>query len=154
MSAQPTPSPAAVLTTGAVSALYYATPDLIPSRTARGWVKAALTAVSVAQSWPELRAAWVTVRREVGEQVAAAYEGLPAVGKAVVLGSVAAALGAATGGVVTAERWVFRRGQARAAAGRRLPHTGPALLYGALSAGLRLLPPPSDDSAGPADGTP
>jgi hypothetical protein len=56
---------------------------------------------------------------------------------------VAAVLAGSIGGVCIAERWAFRRGQARAAAGKRLPHTGPALLYGALSGGLWLLPTPS-----------
>lgn len=150
----PTSSAAAAVMTGAVTALYYATPDLISSRTARGWVKAALTGISVAQSVPEIRSAWVTVRREVGGALATAYDGLPAQGRAAVLGCGAAALGAAAGGVLAAERWAFRHGRARAAAGRRLPHTGPALLYGALAAGLRLLPPPSFDSGQPAAGTP
>ena len=146
MPARPTPSSAAAaLLTGSLTAVYYATPDLVPSRTARGWVKAGLTAVSVATSLPDIRAAWVPVRREVGGAFATSYAGLPVQGKVVVLGSVAALLSAATGGVLAAERWVFRHGEARAAAGRRLPHTGPALLYGALAAGLRLLPPPSDD---------
>ena len=56
----------------------------------------------------------------------------------------ATALAAGIGGLLTAERWIFRRGQARAASGKRLPHTGPAVAYGALSSALWLLPPPPD----------
>jgi hypothetical protein len=128
--------------------MYYATPDLISSRTARGWAKGGLTAVSVAASVPDLRAAWATARERQeldGEDLhSKSLSSLPAGSKAVVVGSVAAVLACSVGGVVTAERWVFRRGQARAASGKRLPHAGPALLYGALASGLWLLPTPSD----------
>ncbi len=149
MISRPTPSRAvAALVTGAATALYYATPDLISSRTARGWAKAGLTAVSVAASVPDLRAAWASARERQaldGEVLpSGAFSALPAGSKAVVLGSVAAAVACSVGGVLTAERWVFRRGQARAASGKRLPHTGPALLYGALASGLWLVPTPSD----------
>jgi hypothetical protein len=128
--------------------MYYASPDHISSRTARGWAKAGLTAVSAAASVPDLRAAWATARERQeldGEALTSkTSSSLPAGIKAVVLGSVAALLACSIGGVLTAERWIFRRGQARAASGKRLPHTGPALLYGALASGLRLLPTPSD----------
>ena len=146
---RPTPSRAvAALVTGAATATYYATPDFIPSRTARGWVKAGLTAVSAAASVPEMRAAWTTARERQaldGEPLPSeAFRSLPAASRAVVLGSVAAALGCSVGGLLTVERWIFRRGQARAASGKRMPHTGPALLYGALAGGLWLLPMPPD----------
>ncbi len=137
----------AALVTGAATALYYATPDLISSRTVRGWVKAGLTAVSVAASVPDLRAAWATARErqelDGGVDPSKTFSSLPAGSKAVVVGSVAAVLTCSVGGVLAAERWIFRRGQARAASGKRLPHTGPALLYGALASGLWLLPTPS-----------
>ncbi|MGY1636874.1 hypothetical protein ACI78V_09495 [Geodermatophilus sp. SYSU D00742] len=149
MSSRPTPSRAgAALVTGAVTALYYATPDLIRSRTARGWAKAGLTAVSVAAAVPEFRAAWATARERQeldGEaSLSETLGALPAGTRVAVLGSAAAVLAGAAGGVLAAERWVFRRGQARAASGRRWPHTGPALVYGAIAGGLRLLPPPRD----------
>ncbi|SNR50336.1 hypothetical protein [Blastococcus mobilis] len=128
--------------------MYYATPDFISSRTARGWAKAGLTAVTVAASVPDLRAAWATARerQEVdGEALPSkTFSSLPAGSKAVALGSVAAVLACSVGGVLTAERWAFRYGQARAASGKGLPHTGPALLYGALAGGLWLLPTPAD----------
>ncbi len=128
--------------------MYYATPDLISSRTVRGWAKAGLTALAVAAAVPELRTTWATARerqeRDGGTAPAEVFRSLPARSKAVVLGSGAAVLAGSIGWIVIAERWAFRHGQARAASGRRLPHTGPALLYGALAGGLWLLPTPSD----------
>jgi hypothetical protein len=128
--------------------MYYATPDLISSRTARGWVKAGLTTLAVAASVPELRATWATARERQeldGEATPSEiFRSLPASSKAVAFGVVAAGLPASIGGVLIAERWAFRHGQARAAAGKRLPHTVPALLYRALASGLWLLPTPSD----------
>ena len=149
MVTRPTPSRAvAAVVTGVGTAVYYATPDLISSRTARGWAKAGLTALAVAASVPELRATWATARERQqldGEALPSeSFRSLPARSKAVVCGSVVAVLAGAIGWVLLAERWAFRHGQARAAAGTRLPHTGPALLYGALASGLWLLPDPSD----------
>jgi Ca2+/Na+ antiporter len=144
-----TPSRAvAAVVTGVGTAAFYATPDVISSRTARGWTKAGLTALAVAASMPELRATWATAREplEPGSEsrLSEVFRSLPVRSKAVVVGSVAALLAGSIGGVVIVERWAFRHGQARAAAGKRLPHTGPALLYGALASGLWLLPTPSD----------
>jgi hypothetical protein len=128
--------------------VYNATPDFISSRTARGWAKAGLTAVAVAASVPELRATWATARERQGLDGEAppseVFRSLPARSKAVVFGSGAAVLAGSIGGVLVAERWGFRHGQAGSASGKRLPHTGPALLYGALASGLWLLPAPSD----------
>ncbi|MBO3095055.1 hypothetical protein [Cellulomonas dongxiuzhuiae] len=53
-----------------------------------------------------------------------------------VAGSVAA--------TVAFERWVFRRGEARAAAGVRLAHTRTGLVLGALTAAGGLIPEPSE----------
>ena len=140
----------AALVTGVGTFVYYATPDLISSRTARGWAKAAITTVAFAASLPDLRAAWATARegrRLDGEPPPSElFRSLPTSGKAVLLGFVAVALTGTIGGVVLAERWAFRHGQVRAAAGRRLPHTAPALVYGAVAGGLWFLPPPSDAS--------
>lgn len=149
MIAQPTPVRArAALVTGTATATYYATPDLIASRTARGWAKAGLTAVAVAASVPELRETWALARDrqelDGGTLPSAVFSSLPAGSKAVAVGFVAAVLTGSVASVVAAERWIFRRGQARAASGKRLPHTGPALLYGALAGGLWLLPEPPD----------
>lgn len=149
MNTTPLPSRAiAALVIGTGTAAYYATPDFISSRRARGWVKAGLTTVAVAASVPELRAAWATVRERPGVEdgglPSPSFSSLPAGSKAVVLGFGAAALAGSIGVVLVGERWAFRHGQARAAAGKRLPHTAPALLYGAMAAGLWLLPTPSD----------
>jgi len=42
------------------------------------------------------------------------------------------------------ERWTLRRGEARAAAGRRLPHTRAALVFGALAAAVAVVPSQDD----------
>jgi hypothetical protein len=145
----PTPKRAvAAVVTGVGTAVYYATPDFISSHAVRGWAKTGLTALSVAASVPELRATWDTAR-ERQESAAEAppwevFRSLPARSRAVGFGFVAALLAGPIGCVLIAERWAFRHGQARAASGKRLPHTGPALLYGALAGGLWLLPTPSD----------
>ncbi|MGY1987897.1 hypothetical protein ACI792_16885 [Blastococcus sp. SYSU DS0669] len=140
---------------GATTALYYALPDLIPSRPGRVWAKAALMVASLAASAPDLRAARKAVR-EVREEVrpAQAFRSLPARSKAVLIGIGVSALAASTAGVVVGERWAFRRGQARAAAGKRWPHAGPALVYGALASTLRLSPPPPATDAASDGGPP
>ena len=135
------------MVTGVGTAAYYATPDFISSRTTRGWAKAGLTALAVTASVPELRATWATARRPApdGEvPFSESFRSLPAWSRAAVVGSVAAVLAGSVGVVLLAERWAFRHGEARAASGKRLPHTAPALLYGALSSGLWYLPTPSD----------
>ncbi|MCZ2804385.1 hypothetical protein O2W18_04660 [Modestobacter sp. VKM Ac-2983] len=144
------PRAGAVLASGTATVLWYAMPDVISSRTARGWAKVGLFAGSLALSAPELRAALATTRERPepdGDDPPPTFRSLPVGKQAVTLGSVAAALALAARGVVAGERWAFRRGQARAAAGKRLPHTGPALVYGVLTIGLWLVPPPSSDPA-------
>jgi hypothetical protein len=150
MSPRPTSSRAVPsLITGAATAAYYASPDFISSRTVRGWVKAGLVAVSVAASVPELRASG----RSDGEAgqgagaLAQALRSMPARGKAAAAGVVAVALAGTAAGAVAGERWMFRRGQRRAAAGKRFAHTGPALLYGALTAAAGLIPSPEERRA-------
>ncbi|MGY1822928.1 hypothetical protein [Geodermatophilus sp. SYSU D00079] len=149
MTPEPTsPRAASVLISGAATTLYYATPDFISSRTARGWAKAGLVALSLAVAVPDVRAAWATAREPQqldGEAVPPVTPGPPSTGgKVLAIGAGAAALALTVRGVVAAERWAFRRGEARAAAGKPLPHTGPALLYGALTSALWLLPTPLD----------
>lgn len=148
MITKPTSSRAvAAVATGVGTAVYYATPDVISSPTARGWAKAGLTALAVAASVPEMRDAWATARggqAPDGEpDPSEVFRSLPARSKAVAFGVGAAALAGSIGCVLIAERWVFRHGLARAASGKRLPHTGPALLYGALASGLWFLPTPT-----------
>jgi hypothetical protein len=97
---------------------------------------------------PELPATWATAheRQELDGEAPTTetFRSLPARSKAAVLGFVSAVLAGSIGWVLIAERWAFSHVQARAASGKRLPHTGPALRYGTLSSGLWLLPTPSD----------
>ena len=149
MPTAPTQSPTLqALITGVATAAHYALPDLISSRTARGWTKAGISAVALAAAVPDLRATWATSREQLqaaGDPPLPTVVGeLPAGKKAVLIGVAAAVVAGSIGGVVVAERKAFRRGEARAAAGKRLPHTGPALLYGALAGGVMLLPTPAD----------
>lgn len=144
----PTPTPSRALVaavTGLGTAGYYAVPDLLASRTARGWARAACLAVVAAASVPDARAARAAWSRAQADGEAA---GLPDALTMPLWGKVLA--GTAVGGllagvvrlVVVVERWVYRRGQTRAAAGRRLPHARDGLLLGALAAGLALPPNP------------
>ena len=132
--------------TAAATAVHYALPDVVRSRTVRGWTKAGLTAIALTAAAPELRPAWADARRELGlgDEVppTGGFAPLPAGTRAVALAPLTAVLACASAGLVAAERRAFRHGEARAAAGKRLPHTGPALLYGALAGVLWLLPPP------------
>ena len=144
-----TPRTRALLASGAASVLWYSMPDVIPSRTARGWAKAGLLAGSLAVTAPEFRAAWAATRAEFrtghGDAPPLAFRDLPASTQAAVVGAAAAVLALSARGVVAAERWAFGHGQARAAAGKRFPHTGPALAYGVLTIGSWLVPGPSSD---------
>ncbi|SOD97647.1 hypothetical protein [Blastococcus haudaquaticus] len=143
MNVPPKPSrTVAALVAGTATTAYYATPDLVTSRRARGWVKAGLVAISSAAAVPEVRAAWAG-SREQQDPDGVTLGSLPLRSKVVVFGVVGAALACAVSGARIAERWAFRHGEARAAAGKRLPHTGPALVYGAVATGLALLPAPS-----------
>jgi len=145
------------LATGLGTTAYYATPDLIAGRRARGWVKAGLAAVTLAASIPAARTELPATREAVDEVVRAnpeaeATEDRPGVsGRGV---AVAALLGGAlvlgaTAASVAIEKWIFRRGEARAVAGKALPHTGPALLYGALTAAAGLVPLPEPEGTRP-----
>ncbi|WP_299951106.1 hypothetical protein [uncultured Modestobacter sp.] len=156
------------LTSGVLTALWYASPDLVPSRTARAWAKAGLLTVSAAMAVrqlqdlepatgtaPSLSTGPVTgtgtdpvtgaePAGEPGPSLSETLRALPLRRKAVAGGVVTVALAASVAGTVAAERRAHRRGEARAAAGKRLPHTGPALVYGALMAGLGMLPSPAE----------
>lgn len=132
------------LVSGLATAAYYATPDVIDSRAVRGWVKAGLTAVVLGTAVPESRAALQDMRqarRDVADAVADA-DPLPARGKVVAVLAGVVAVGGAVAGVVATERWVFRRGQAREAAGKSWPHTRAGLVIGAVAAGMALVPLP------------
>ncbi|MGJ7440009.1 hypothetical protein [Aquipuribacter sp. MA13-6] len=138
------------LVSGAATAAYYATPDVIGSRAARGWAKTGLTVVVLATAVPESLAALADIRRarrDVADAMADA-EPVPPRGKAVAVLAGVVAVGGAIAGVVATERWIFRRGQARAAAGQSWPHTRTGLAIGAVAAGLALVPlPPAPEAS-------
>lgn len=130
---------ARALLAGAATTAYYATPDFIASRRRRGLAKAALAAVITTTSLPDALAE--RPDQAADERLRAAdVMSLPASRKAALAGGAVAFLAASVALTVGAERWVYRRGEARAAAGARLPHTRAAVLYGALSTVLSLIP--------------
>lgn len=131
--------------TGTATTLYYATPDLIASRRTRGWAKAGLLAVMAAASVPEFRA----TRDTDGDGEDAQGTDSPqmpewasahTLGKVAVVGVGVAFIASSIASTVAMERWIYRHGQRRAAAGRHLPHTRPALVYGTLAAAVSLAP--------------
>lgn len=147
------------LITGAATTAYYATPDLIRSRAGRGWAKAALATGVLAVSAQRMHADFAEGRDSeqpgAGEEIARVWQQL-SIPERVGIAAVTAGLTAAQiGFIVVAERWVFRRGEARAAAGRRFAHSGPALLYGAAAAALEIaadvIPAPEERTDIPTD---
>ncbi|QGQ17966.1 peptidase S9 [Cellulomonas sp. JZ18] len=146
----------AALVTGVATTAYYATPDLIRSRTARGWTKAGLGAVTLAVSLQEVRADIAAQRaksaaepptddtsddRAADENRTTDEDAQPLKDVPPALLAVGvAALATSVAGTVAFERWVFRRGERLAAAGRPLAHTRAALVLGALSAAVSLIP--------------
>lgn len=186
------------LASGLTTTAWYATPDVLTSRTARAWAKAGLVAATVAVELPQLRAELASRRaaaaaapdgRASTERSASADGSVGAEGtvgadgaggaagtlgaesdlggdhvdpsrsrasrvRAVGLGVLVVGVGVgAVAGTVAAERWLFRRGEARAAAGVRFAHTRAAVVLGALTVALSLIPSPSpadDEDAGGA----
>lgn len=124
---------------------YYATPDVIRSRRARAAAKTALLLANVATSIPLMRAERAA-RPEAGSgdglSPRSAWANLEVSGRGKAAAGVGggAALLATTAGITALERWIFRHGEARRAAGKTLPHTGPALVYGALAALVSFVP--------------
>lgn len=138
----------AAAVTGAATAAYYASPDVVRSRAARGWLKTGLSLVAAAGSFPESRragAAAEAARVERGDPpLREAFEATPAQGRAAVVAAGAVAVAGSVAGVVALERWLFRRGEARAAAGVRYAHTRTAVVLGVLAAAITLLPDPDE----------
>ncbi|MCA0145398.1 hypothetical protein [Blastococcus sp. LR1] len=136
----------AAVVTGAATTLHYASPDVITDRRTRGWAKVAITGVALIASVPEVRATWSSDRQAPDGEASLAelFRSMPTSRKAVALTPVVAVVGAMVGWLAFMERLIFRRGQRRAAAGKRLPHTGPALVYGFLAGLLWFLSPPDD----------
>jgi hypothetical protein len=141
------PQVVAAAATGVATTAYYATPDVIRSRAARGWVKTGLGVALTASSLPELRRVQeeARARREARPEeervdVRQALAGMPA-GRKAALGAVAAGLVAGSvASVVVAERWIFRRGEARLAAGKPYAHTRVAVVLGVLAGAMMLVP--------------
>lgn len=140
----------AATVTGVATAAYYATPDVIRSRTRRGWAKAGLSAVVVAGSLLDVRRSLAEAR---AEQAARGADDAEPVdwqrvltetsprGKAVAGAVATGALTLSVLSVVVAERWIYRRGERRRAAGVAWPHSRTALALGVGSAVLSLVPP-------------
>jgi hypothetical protein len=135
------------MATGVATTAYYATPDVIRSRAARGWVKAGLAVALTALSVPDFRRTLeetrarresrpeeerVDVKQVLADLPPQRKAALAAVGAGLVAGSVAS--------VVVTERWVFRRGEARLAAGKPYAHTRTAVVLGLLSGAMTLIP--------------
>ncbi|UZN03425.1 hypothetical protein [Cellulomonas sp. S1-8] len=140
------------LVTGVATTAYYAVPDVASSRAARGWLKAACAGVIVAASAPGGREAWQEMRsswRDASDapdtsvlddaEPDADATGSPARAAALAVAGVAVIVGSVVL-TVAGERWVFRRGEARAAAGVRFAHTRAALVFGALNAAATYFP--------------
>ncbi|MBO0898552.1 hypothetical protein J1G42_01060 [Cellulomonas sp. zg-ZUI222] len=150
---------------------YYATPDLLRSRRARGWAKAACVLVVTAAGVPEAYRGWRATRdAAAGAPGAGSDAGSPSGGtvpdgadaprgalseawRSVPPGWRAALTGGALAGAATSvaltvgiERALFRRGEARRASGVRLPHTRTGVALGVLAAALALYPDPVDGS--------
>ncbi len=138
---------------GVGTAAWYATPDVVRSRTARGWVKVACLAVVVAAGVPDARRAWQESREQasvVPDRPRAAEEAvslrdLPAPARAVAVGVAVAGVGATVAVSAVTERWLFRRGEVRRAAGDAWAHTRTGLVVGALATVVGLLPDPEGD---------
>ncbi|MCC2321380.1 hypothetical protein [Cellulomonas xiejunii] len=160
--------------TGLATAAYYAVPDVTRSRAARGWLKAACLAAAGAANavapanrggWRELRSTWqdgVAVDGDPGTDGTHRTDGSPAgqgvdgsgvatddaapsTKTAIAVGG-AVVLAASVALTIAGEKWLFRRAEARAAAGVRFAHTRTGLVLGALSAALALVPEPSERS--------
>lgn len=151
-----TPPASQILTaaaTGVATAAYYATPDVIRSRAARGWVKAGLGVALTAVSLPDFRRVQEEARarrealpEEERVDVRQALAGMQPQAKAVVAAVGAGLAVGSVASVVVAERWIFRRGEARLAAGKPLAHTRAAIVLGLLSGAMMLVPDPSETS--------
>ncbi|RLV55675.1 peptidase S9 [Aeromicrobium phragmitis] len=143
MTSRVTSRTARTLLTGVATSAYYATPDFIASRRRRGLAKAALAAVITTAALPDAFAA-KSEETTAETSLAADVASLPTSRKLALVGGAAAFLAGSIALTVGAERWIFRRGEARAAAGVRLPHTRTAVMYGALSTVLSLIPTPDE----------
>jgi hypothetical protein len=146
---EPTTTPArarAAIVSGITTTAYYASPDLVRSRTARAWIKAACLGAAFAASLPDLRT--LRAARDADPEPVAPTGTSDAIApsRRVVLATTASVVGGLALMVAT-ERWIFRRGEVRAAAGVPLAHTRPAVVLGLITAALAVLPEPSGTEA-------
>lgn len=160
MTTTPTSRAVTAVLTGLTTTAYYAVPDVARTRAARGWLKAACLVAGAAvamptsrEGWQELRPTWKDEPDATSSDDAAgdATDGGSRAGRAAVIGVGVALLAAGTAGTVAFERWIYRRGEALAAAGVPFAHTRAALVLGVGSTLLALLPEPADDRDGRRD---
>lgn len=145
------------LVAGAASTAYYATPDFVASRTARGWIKTGISVIVLASAVPDFLELRDELRSKKSQEHASVPQGtddapsqdestsISTRGKVALGGVAVAALAASVVPLVLAEKWVYRRGEARAAAGKAFAHTRPALVFGALTTAVALVPSRQDD---------
>ncbi len=166
------PTPARLLAAtvaGAATTAYYATPDVIRSRTARGWAKAALLLVATAATLPDARTTWQRRRaadptpltsltwQDAADEAEApgddapapSFRSLPARQQAVIAGVGAVVMAGSVWATVATERWLFRRAEARRLAGARWAHARTGLVMGGVAAALALIPDPPEDAEAP-----
>lgn len=138
---------------GVGTAAWYATPDVIRSRRARGWAKVACLGVVVAAGVPDARRAWQESREQPSvvpdrprpAEEPVSLQDLPTGARAVAVGVAVAGVAATLAVSTVTERWLFRRGEARRAAGDAWAHTRAGLVLGALATVVGLLPDPEAD---------
>jgi len=141
------------LVAGGAIATYYATPDFITSRALRGWAKAGLGAIMLASCappfhpqgkstplWIDDEATVEPVEPAESGSLPEAFAALSGNQKALLFGASVGAIALTVVSFVVGEKWIFRRGEAKAASGQSLPHTRAGLVIGALAAATALLP--------------
>lgn len=120
---------AEVVTSGVVGFAWYALPDVVRSRRARGWLKAALLVpvglIGVAEAV-----------LDTGSLGLADDDGPRAGRVAVALGVGGLVLAAGAAGILTGERALYRLGERLAARGVSHPHTRIGVAAGLAAAGI------------------
>ncbi|WP_293781082.1 hypothetical protein [uncultured Aeromicrobium sp.] len=139
------PSRAArALFAGAATFAYYATPDFIASRRNRALTKAGLAVAAGVAAVHDDRTSQAATEDTKKRLAGATLAALPTSRKLLLAGCSAAMLTGSVAATVAVERWIFRRAERRGADGVRLPHTRGAVLLGALTTALMLIPVPDE----------
>jgi len=144
------------LVAGGAIATYYATPDFITSRALRGWAKAGLGAIMLASCAPPFHPQGKSTPLGIDDETTVepaepaepaesgslpeTFAALSGNQKALLFGASVGAIALTVVSFVVGEKWIFRRGEAKAASGQSLPHTRAGLVIGALAAATALLP--------------